>query len=139
MSSRQALDIHRSGARARPSTTIYLCWLHHSLSPDKENYFVCLFTVAFLFATVWVFSLPIPHGMYLVIPTHSYFFWVVCHPSRTFPPKELEQKPQNRLSPFPTAKPYPLLPLTHYPQLPVLAKYKLVMSGLYACSTSVYI
>ena len=37
--------------------------------------------------------------MHLVIPAHLCFFWVVCHPSRTFPPKEFEREPQNRLPP----------------------------------------
>ena len=55
--------------------------------------------------------------MHLVIPTHPYFFWVVSHPSRTLPPKESEQEPQNRLSLLSTARPYPLLPLTHDPPL----------------------
>ena len=95
--------------------------------------------MAFLSATVWVFSLPIPHGMHLVVTNHPYFFWVICHPNRTFTPKELEQEPQNKLSPLPTTRPYHLLPLTHDPPLPVLARYRLVMSGPYACSTSVYI
>ena len=84
-------------------------------------------------------SLPIPHGMYLVVPTHPYFFWVVCHLSRKFPLKELEREPQNRLFPLPTAIPYPFLPQTHDPPLPVLAEYRMVMSGPYACSTSVYV
>ena len=39
-----------------PATTTYLCWLRHSPLLDKEIYFVCLFTVAFLSATVWIFS-----------------------------------------------------------------------------------
>ena len=52
-------------------------------------------------------SLSIPHDMHLVVPTHHCFFWVIFHPSRTFPPKEPEQEPQNRFSPFPTAWPYP--------------------------------
>ena len=34
--------------------------------------------------------------------------WAVCHPSRILPPKEPWQKPQNKFSPFPTNKPYPL-------------------------------
>ena len=55
--------------------------------------------------------------MHLVVPTYSCFFWVVSHPSRTLPSKESEQEPQNRLSLLPTAKPYPLLPLTHDPPL----------------------
>ena len=88
---------------------------------------------------MWVFSLPISHGMHLVIPAHPYFFWVVCHPSRTFLPKEPERKPQNRLSPLPTTKPYPLLPLTLDPPLPVLAGYRLVMFGPCACSILEYV
>ena len=58
--------------------------------------------------TVWVLSLSIPHGIHLVIPTHPNFFWAVCHPNRTFPPKEPEQEPQNRFSPLPIARPCPL-------------------------------
>ena len=50
----------------------------------------------------------VPYDMHLVVPTHPYFFWVVCHPNRIFPPKELEQEPQNRFSHLPTAKPYSL-------------------------------
>ena len=40
---------------------------------------------------------------------------------------------------LPTARPYPLLPLTHDPPLPVLAEYRLVLSRPCACSTSVYV
>ena len=90
------------------ATTTYLCWLCRSPLPDKKGYFVCLLAMTFLPVTVCVLSLFIPHGMHLVIPTHHYFFWVVCHPSRTFPPKELEQEPQNRFSSLPTVRPYPL-------------------------------
>ena len=91
------------------ASTTYLCWLCHSPSPDKDDYFVRLFTVALLPATIWVlfFSLSIPYGMHLMVPTHPCFFWVVCHPSRTFPPKEREHEPYNRFSPLFTAKPYP--------------------------------
>ena len=76
-----------------------------------------MFTVAFLSTTVWVFSLTIPHGMYLVVPIHHSLFWVVCHSSKTFSPKEFEREPQNRLFSLPTIRPYPLLPLTHDPPL----------------------
>ena len=108
-------------------------------SPDKEDYFVSLLTGVFLSTTMWVFPLPIPHGMHLVVPTHPYFFWAICHPSRTFSLKELEKEPQNRLSSLPTTRPYPFLPLTHDPPLPVLAGYRLVMFGPCACTTSVYV
>ena len=73
-----------------PVTTIYLCWLRYSPSSDKEDYFVCLFAVTPLLAVVWVLSLSIPHGIHIMVPTHPYFFWVVCHLSRTLPPKEPE-------------------------------------------------
>ena len=45
----------------------------------------------------------------LIIPS---FGW--C---RTFPPKEFEREPQNRLPLLPTARSYPLLPLTYGPSL----------------------
>ena len=75
----------------------------------KEGYFVCLLAVLQCECSL---SLPIPYGMHLVVPAHSYFLWVVCHPNRTFPPKEPEQEPQNRFSPLPTAR---LCPLTSDP------------------------
>ena len=53
--------------------------------------------------------------MHLVVPTHLSLFWVVCHPSKTFPPKEFERELQNKLSLLPTARPYPFLSLTHDP------------------------
>ena len=83
------------------ATTTYLCWLCRSLLPDKENYFVCLLAMTFLPITMCVLFLFIPHSMHLVVPTHPYFFWVACYPSRTFPPKEPEQKPQNKFFPSP--------------------------------------
>ena len=95
------------------AATTYLCWLCYSSLLDKKDYFVCLFTVAFLSTIMWVFSLAIPHGMHLVVPTHLSFFWVVCHPSKTSPVKESEREPQSKLSLLPTTRPYPLLPLTH--------------------------
>ena len=84
------------------------------MPPDKEDYFVYFLVVALLSAMVWVLSLslPIPHGMYLMVPTHPCFLWVVCHPDRTFPPKELEQKPQNTF-PFSLPPDHALLPLTY--------------------------
>ena len=52
-----------------------------------------------------------------MIPTHLSFFLLVCHPSRTFPLKDFEREPQNRLPLLPIARPYPFLPLTHGPPL----------------------
>ena len=100
-----------------PAIITYMFWLCHSLLPNKEDCFVCLFTVAFLSTTVWVFSLAISHGMYLVVPTHPSFFWVVCHLNKISPPKEFERELQNRFSLLPTARPYPFLPLIHDPPL----------------------
>ena len=61
----------------------------HSPSLDKRKLF-CLFVcrgTLFCYG-VGAFSLLIPHGMHLVVPTQFCFFWVVCHSSKTLPPKE---------------------------------------------------
>ena len=71
----------------------------------KTILFVCLPWHPYLLQCGYSLSLSIPHGMHLVVLTHPYFFWEICHPSKTFPPKEPEQESQNRFSPFPTAKP----------------------------------
>ena len=53
-------------------------------------------------------SLSLLHGMHIVVPTHPYFFWTVCHLSRTFSLKKPKQEPQNSFSPLPIARPYRL-------------------------------
>ena len=121
------------------ATTTYSLWLCHSPLPDKKNYFICLFIVAFLSTTVWVFSLAIPHGMHLVFPIHHSLFWVVCHPSKTFPLKEFEQELQNRLSLSPHHQTMPSLTSDPWLTTPVLAGYRLIVLGPCACSTSVYV
>jgi len=85
------------------------CVTSHYLT-KKAILFVCLSWPFYLLRCGC--SLSISHGMHLVVPTHPYFFWVVCHPNRTFPPKRPEQEPQNRFSPLPSAT-HALLPLTH--------------------------
>ena len=74
--------------------------------------------------------------MHLVILAHPYFLWVVCHPNKTFLPKEPEQEP---IIGFLLSLPpdHALLPLTSPP--PVLAGYRLVMSKPCACFISMYI
>ena len=77
--------------------------------------------------------------MHLVIPAHVCFFWVICHPSRTFPLKELEWEPQNRLIPFP---PLPnhilsyLWPMTH---LPCIGWAQVSGAWAYVCSTPIWV
>ena len=75
--------------------------------------------------------------MHLAIPTHFSIFWVVCHLSRTFFPKEFEQEPQNRLSPSPHRQTIPSLTSDPWPTIPILAGYKLVVPEPYACSISI--
>ena len=71
------------------TSTTYLCWLCHSLSPNKEGYFVRLFAVALLPATVWVLSLSLHPLWHAPSDSNSpYFFWAICHPSMTFSLKE---------------------------------------------------
>ena len=67
----------------------------------KENYFVCLSVCCgtLSYYSLGAFSLSIPHGLHLVVPTQFCFFWVVCRPSRTLPSKEPEQEPRNRYFP----------------------------------------
>ena len=65
--------------------------------------FVCRGTLTYY--SVGTISLRIPYSMHLMVPTHPYFFWAVCHHSRTFPPKEPEQESHNRFSPLPTTRP----------------------------------
>ena len=60
-------------------------------------------------------SLSFPQGMHLTISLQPCLFWVVCHPSRTYLPKELGQKPQNRSFPLSPPPNYTPLPLTHDP------------------------
>ena len=83
--------------------TTYLCWLCHQTK--KIILFVCLSWHSYLLRCGCSLSLPIPHGMHLVVPTHPCFFWAVCHPNRTFSPKSLSKNPR--------PPNHALLPLTH--------------------------
>ena len=55
--------------------------------------------------------------MHLVIPTHLSLFWMVCHPSRIFLPKNFEWEPQNRLSHSPHRQTKPSLTSNPWPPL----------------------
>ena len=68
--------------------------------------------------------------MHLVIPTHLFLFWVVCHLSRTFLPKDFEQPPS------PHRQTTPSLTSSLWTTTPILAGYKLVVPEPYAYSTS---
>ena len=85
--------------------TTYLCWLCHQTK--KIILFVCLSWHSYLLRCGCSLSLPIPHGMHLVVPTHPCFFWALCHPNRTFSSKKLEQEPQTAKSCFLTSDPWP--------------------------------
>ena len=76
------------------ATTTTLCWLCHIPLLDKGNFV--------LFSSIpwhshpdkdWVFSITNSYNTHLVIPAHVCLFWVICHPSRTFPLQELEWEP----------------------------------------------
>ena len=79
----------------------------------KAILFVYLSWLFYPLQCVCSLSLSIPHGMHLVVPTHPCFFWVACHPNKTFPPKEPEQEPQNRF--FPSLHCQTMPPLTSDP------------------------
>ena len=77
--------------------------------------------------------------MHLVIPIHLSLFWVIYHPSRTSPLKELKRESQNRLPPSPHCQIIPSLTSYPWPTAPVLARYKWVVFEPYACSTPMWI
>ena len=87
--------------------------VYHSLSPDKRKLF-CLFIChnTLSYYGVSVFSLPIPHGMHLVVLAQLCpFGWYVI-PTGHFPQKSLSR---NLKIGFPLSPPlnHALLPLTH--------------------------
>ena len=59
----------------------------------KAILFVCLPWLFYPLQCVWSLFL---YLLWHAPSTHPCFFWVACHPSRTFPPKEPEQEPHNR-------------------------------------------
>ena len=133
-----------------PSTTFFWseCTLptttgtsvRHSPSLDKGKLF-CLFVChgTLSYYGLSVFSLPIPHGMHLMVSTQFCFFWVVCHLNRILLPKELEQEPQNRFFPSPHHQTMPSYLWPMISSCPILAGYRLVKSGPYACLSSTYV
>ena len=99
---------------------VLLC---HSPLPDKEGYFVLLVHCDILSCYP---SRHAPCGS-----SSSFLFWVVCHSSRTFHPKELMQEP--RIG-FPFSPPLDytlsyLWPMTHH----------LCICYIGTCSTSMYV
>ena len=68
------------------ATTTTLCWLRHV--PFLEKGIFVLFSYFPWHSHPdkgWVFSHTNSYNMHLVIPAHPCLFWVVCHPSKTFP------------------------------------------------------
>ena len=112
----------------------------HSLSPNKRKLF-CLFVCRDTLSCygVGAFSLSIPYGMHLVVPTQFWLFWVICHPNRTLLLKEPKQEPQNRSFPSPhhQTKSFYLWPMTSL--CPILAGYRLVRFGPCTCLSSMYV
>ena len=123
-----------------PATTTTLCWLRHVPFPYKGRF--VLFSYFSWHSHPdkgWVFSLTNSYRMHLVISAHLYLFWVVCHPSWTFPPKELEREPQNRVPPSPHRQTTPSLTFDAWPTASVLAGYKLVVPKYCVCSTPMWV
>ena len=119
-----------------PAITIFLCWLGHIPFPNKRVsfYFLAHRGIPIQIRVGILFYYPLWHA-----PSNSIsssLFWVVCHPSRTFPLKELERESHNRFSPSPYRQTIPSLTSDPWPTSPVLAGYKWVVFEPYACSTS---
>ena len=110
------------------TTIARMCWLHHFPFLDK---IACLVSYLPLFFTpiIWIriklfYHLPLWHassGLSL------YFFWVRCHPNKTFLPNKFEREPQNRLPLSPHCQTMPFEYLDSWPTFYVLAGYKQVV------------
>ena len=112
--------------------TTFLCWLCRSPLPDKKGYFVYLFAVAFSTrCSVCALSLSLFPSWHA--PGGSFGWHGI--PAGHFPQKSLSKNTIIGFFPLPTARPCPLLPLTHDPPLPILAGYMLVVPGSHACFT----
>ena len=79
------------GVLADHQWSICVPFLHHQTK--KGILFVCLPWHPFLLQS-GIFLSPYPSWHAPSGSNSAYFFWVVCHPSRTLPPKEPEQEPQ---------------------------------------------
>ena len=94
-----------SAAQPTPLTCAGCATPYHQTK--KAILFICLSWHSYLLRCGYSLSLHpswhAPSGS-----NSSFFFWTVCHPNKTFPPKEPKQEPQNRFSPLPTARSYPL-------------------------------
>ena len=84
---------------AQPLPLLWMCWLHHSLFPDKISCFVSYFSLFFHFSHLdkdQAFPLPISMGcIKWSRPTFTSFGWYSIpagHPSL----KKFEREPQNR-------------------------------------------
>ena len=121
-----------------PAITTILCRLCYVPFPNKRVLFSCSSWHSHP-DKGWVFSLTNSNGMHLVIPAHLSIFWMVCHPSRTFPLKKLEREPQNKLSHSPYCQTIPSLTTDPWPIALVLAGYKWVVLEPCVCSTFMWV
>ena len=115
-----------------------VCWL-----PSHYHYLVC---AMFHSQTKWIlFYFVVGILSYKLLwhapnySSSSFPFWVICHPSRTSPLKELVWKSQNRLPPSPYRQTISSFTSDPWPTAPILAGYKWVVPGPYACSTLIWI
>ena len=86
-------------------TTTGLSVCHSSLLDKRKLFclFVCYVTLSYF--GVGVFSLPIPHGMHLVVPAQLYSFGWYVIPAGHFPQKSQSRNLKIDFSLLPTIKP----------------------------------
>ena len=107
----------------------------HSPLPDRGRFqFSPCRSTSFLPRYKCFLSLLSEHAP--TVPPQTCLFWVVCHPSRTYLPKEAWAGAVNRF--FPLPPPPNHTPFTSYlwpmaPPCPILAGYRLVVPGPCAC------
>ena len=86
-------------ARQRRLFCLFLC------CGFSTRYSVCALSLSLSLYPSW--HAPSGSNLSLLLLGDPCFFWVACHPNRTFPSKEPEQEPQNRSFPSPHCQTMP--------------------------------
>ena len=89
------------------------CTTPHSQTKLLVLFFTSLYVSLLSFGQGLRLSITYLYGMHQVVSAHNYFFWVRCHPNRTFPPqRSLSRNPKIDFFFLSTTRLHPLNTLT---------------------------
>ena len=116
------------------ATTTYLCWLCRFPSTSQRRLFClfacCSFSTHYNVCVLFLYSLwHAPSGS----NSSLLLLGGMSSQQDISPQKTLSKNPRIGFFPLPIARPCLLLPLTHDPPLPILARYRLVVPGSCVC------